>query len=664
MSSLSIKSFVIIVILFLVGSESLIFYSFFQDSKRTINEILTNSLQSDMLNLKHYMQKNLKQKDINEIVSHMDNLIVINPVIKDIHILDNNKNIVYDPDIRMMENTVHTTGECIPISKIVETDLFAQNCYSFSIKTYKGLNPQYYYANIYIDSKYIDNLVMQQIKKTLLLFTIATLLFSIILWLLFKYYVILPLKGVRQYAYYSENPPKNFFIKEIESIRYSLSITFKRLKKEQEKLYKLSTKDPLSGLYNRLSLIEKLNWLISKGKRDKDEFAILFLDLDNFKNVNDSKGHEFGDKILLHISKILLEVTRKNDIVSRLGGDEFVVVLSEFKDENKIVEIAQRLKENLSKPFKLDDEEFTITASMGIAIYPKDGEDVKTLLKNADIAMYKSKELGKNNYQFFTDDINKAVQERISMQKTIRNALQNNHFKLFYQPKVDIKTNKIVACEALVRLIDPIEGMIPPYKFISIAEENMSIIPLGEWIIKEAVSQIKKWEQTLLKDIKVSINLSGVQFKDQELLQKIEILTKDIDRSKFDIELTESVLIEEFQERLNVIKNIKKLGISLSLDDFGTGYSSLSYLKDIPFDTLKIDKAFIDNIYTKDDLIFINMIIGIANDLELNVVAEGVETKEQLKLLKEINCEQYQGYLCSKPVPSKEFEELFSLHCV
>ena len=660
MSSLSIKSFVIIVILFLVCSESLIFYSFFQDSKRSINEILTNSLQSDVLNLKHYMQKNLKQKDINEIVSHMDNLIVINPVIRDIHILDNNKNIVYNPDIRMPQGTVHATGECIPISKIVETDLFAQNCYSFSIKTYKGLSPQYYYANIYIDSKYIDNLVMQQMKKTLLLFAIATFLFSIILWLLFKHYVILPLKGLRQYAYYSENPPKNFFIKEIESIRYSLSMTFKRLKKEQEELYNLSTKDPLSGLYNRLSLIEKLNWLISKGQRDKDEFAILFLDLDNFKNVNDSKGHEFGDKILLHISKTLLKATRKNDIVSRLGGDEFVVVLSEFKDENKIVEIAQRLKENLSKPFKLDDEEFTITASMGIAIYPKDGEDVKTLLKNADIAMYKSKELGKNNYQFFTDDINKAVQERISMQKTIRNALQNNHFKLFYQPKVDIKTNKIVACEALVRLIDPIEGIIPPYKFISIAEENMSIIPLGEWIIKEAVSQIKKWEQTPLKDIKVSINLSGVQFKDQELLQKIEILTKDIDRSKFDIELTESVLIEEFQERLNVIKNIKKLGISLSLDDFGTGYSSLSYLKDIPFDTLKIDKAFIDNIYTKDDLTFINMIIGIADDLELNVVAEGVETKEQLKLLKEINCEQYQGYLCSKPVPPKEFEELFS----
>ena len=664
MSSLSIKSFIIIIMLFVIFLESLIFYNFFDNSKRSINELLTNSLQSDALNLKHYMQKNLKQKNINEIVSHMDNLIVIDPVIKDIHILDNNRNIVYNQDIRITEGSHHASSECIPISKIIKTDLFTQECYSFSIKTYKGLTPQYYYANIYLDSKYIHSLVMEQVKKTVFLFALATFLFSIILWFLFKFYVIVPLKELRQYAYYSENPPKNFFIKELESIRYSLSMTFKRLKKEQEELYNLSTKDPLSGLYNRLSLMEKLNWLISKGKRDKDEFAIIFLDLDNFKNVNDSKGHEFGDKILLHISKTLIQATRKNDIVARLGGDEFVVVLSEFKDENKIVEIAQRLKENLSKSFKLDGEEFNITASMGIAIYPKDGEDVKTLLKNADIAMYKSKELGKNNYQFFTDDINKAVQERISMQKIIRNALQNNHFKLFYQPKVDIATNKIVGCEALIRLIDPVEGMIPPFKFISIAEENLSIIPLGEWIIKEAVAQIQRWENTPLHDIKVSINLSGVQFKDPQLLEKIDMFTKDIDRSKFDIELTESVLIENFKERLDVIHDIKKLGISLSLDDFGTGYSSLSYLKDIPFDTLKIDKAFIDNIYTKDDLTFVNMIIGIADDLRLNVVAEGVETEKQLQLLKEINCEQYQGYLCSKPVMPKEFEELFSKTCV
>ncbi|WP_151900662.1 putative bifunctional diguanylate cyclase/phosphodiesterase [Sulfurimonas hydrogeniphila] len=663
MNSISIKSFILSIIFVAFALEGYIFYNFFENSKETISKLLQTSIQTDVLNLKHFMEKNLKQKDINFIASHIDNIIIINPTVKDIHILDSNKNIIYHANIRY-ENHNHSTQKCLPISKITNTNIFKQQCYSFSIKTFHGLQAKYYYANVYIDEAYTHGLIAQQIRKILVAFLVSAFVFILFLWILSKIYIITPLEKLRQYAYYSRNPPKNFFVKEIESIRYSLNMTFKRLQQEQEELYNLSTKDPLSGLYNRLSLIEKINWLIAKSKRDKKEFAIIFLDLDNFKNINDSKGHAFGDKILLHIAQVLLKTTRENDIVARLGGDEFVVILPDFTNENTIIEIAQRLKEKLSLPFRIEDEEYQITASMGIAIYPKDGRDVQTLLKNADIAMYKSKELGKNNFQFFTNAINKAVQEKIHMQQIIKDALQHNHFKLYYQPKVDIKTKKIVGCEALIRLIDPVEGIIPPYRFIGIAEENRTIIPLGEWIIQEAVAQIKKWEQTPLKNIKISVNLSAVQFQDPKLLQKIQKYTQDIDRSKFDIELTESVLIQHFKERLNIIKNIKKLGITLSLDDFGTGYSSLSYLKDIPFDTLKIDKAFIDNIYTKDDLTFINMIVGIADDLHLNVVAEGVETKEQLKLLEEINCKEYQGYLCSKPVPPKEFEKLFSLDCV
>ena len=658
MKSVSIKGFALLIIFFVVLLESFVFYTFYQNSKLTITTLVQSNIQSDTLDLKYFLEKNLKYKDVNNIASHIDNAVIINPAIKDIHLLDNHDNLIYAPDIGYKDDH-YNEEECIPIAKITATNFFHQQCYSFPIKTFHGLQTVYYYAHIYIDTEYINNLITKEIKTTLLMFFLTTLFFTVILWILAKKIIITPLEKLRQYAYYSENPPKNFFIKEIESIRYSLGITFTRLKREQEELYKLSTRDPLSGLYNRLSLIEKLNWLISKAQRNKTEFAIIFLDLDNFKNINDSKGHEFGDKILQHISQLLLKTVRTHDIVSRLGGDEFVVVLPDFKNENKIIEIAQRLRTELSNPFTVDNEDYQITASMGISIYPKDGQNTQTLLKNADIAMYKSKDLGKNKYQFFTNSLNNAVQERIKIHKMIKTGLQQNHFRLYYQPKVDIKTNKIVACEALIRLIDPIEGIIPPDKFIKIAEENLSIIPLGEWIIKEAVSQLKQWERTALKELKISINLSAAQFQDNELLQKIDTFTQDIDRSKFDIELTESVLIENFDERLEIIKGIKKLGISLSLDDFGTGYSSLSYLKDIPYDTLKIDKAFIDNIYTKDDLTFVNMIIGIADDLKLNVVAEGVETKEQLKLLKEINCEEYQGYLCSKPVPAEKFEELF-----
>jgi len=659
---ISIKSFIVSIMFIALLFEGYIFYNFFENSKATISHLLKSSIQTDILNLKHFMEKNLKQKDINDIASHIDNIIIINPIIEDIHILDTHKKLIYHPKIKCAVHNKHLKQKCLPITKISNTNIFQQLCYSFSIKTFDRLKIKYYYANVYIDEKYLNGLINEEIQKTLIGFFLTTCLYIILLWLFFRIYIITPLEKLRQYAYYNENPPSNFTIREIESIRYSLFLTFQRLKQEQEDLYTLSTKDPLTGLYNRLSLMEKLNWLIAKGKRDNKEFAIIFLDLDNFKNINDSKGHDFGDKILLHISQVLLQTTRENDIIARLGGDEFVVVLPEFTNEDTIIEIASRLKEKLSTPIQINNEEYQITASMGISTYPKDGKDVQTLLKNADIAMYKSKELGKNNFQFFTTAINKTVQEKILMQRIIKEALQNNYFQLHYQPKVDIKTNKIVGCEALIRLVHPTHGVIPPFKFINIAEENKSIISLGEWIIQEAVAQIKKWQHGPLKNIKVSINLSATQFQDSKLLQKIEKFTQDIDRTKLDIELTESVLIENFEERLHVIKEIKKLGISLSLDDFGTGYSSLSYLKEIPFDTLKIDKSFIDNIHTKDDLTFINMIVGIAEDLTLDVVAEGVETLEQLKLLKEINCEMYQGYLYSKPIPPKEFEELFILN--
>ncbi len=410
--------------------------------------------------------------------------------------------------------------------------------------------------------------------------------------------------------------------------------------------------------------MEKINWFISKNKRSKSRFAIIFLDIDNFKNINDTKGHDIGDKVLIHISKLLLGAVRENDVVSRIGGDEFVIVLPEFEDDMVIIEVVQRIKDALSKPLKLDSNIYdSITASMGLTIYPKDGEDATTLLKNADIAMYKAKELGKNNYHFFTDSLNEIIQEKVHMQKLMANALENGNFKLFFQPKVDIKTSKIVSCEALIRLIDPKEGLVPPVKFIPLAEESGFIIPLGEWIIKEAIRDIKSWSNTSLSKVKVSINISAVQFRDKKLLETIKEYIEYIDASKLDIELTESVLMSNFDENIRIINKIKELGISLSLDDFGTGYSSLSYLKKIPFDTIKIDKSFIDDIeYDKQEKLFVNMIISIAKELGLSVVAEGVETKGQLKYLKGTECEIYQGFLCSKPLPKEEFEKLFLLY--
>ena len=335
-------------------------------------------------------------------------------------------------------------------------------------------------------------------------------------------------------------------------------MTFSRLKKEQEELYNLSTRDKLSGLYNRMSLMEKMNWIISNSERTGEKFAIIFLDLDNFKTINDSMGHDFGDKILIEVSNILLKSVRENDIVSRLGGDEFVVVLSQnIEDETKIVEVLDRIKKYLSIPVTFDDYKYYLTASMGVSIYPRDGRDVTTLLKNADIAMYKAKNLGKNNYHFFTDSLDAEIQMKVSMQKLLIDALDNGYFELYYQPKVDVKLNKIKSCEALIRLNDPARGMIPPNDFISIAEENNFILKLGDWIIRQSVNQIKLWENTIYKDIKISINVSAKQFQDKNLVQKIDMYTKDINRSLIDLELTESVFINDFDKNYEVISQLK-----------------------------------------------------------------------------------------------------------
>jgi len=658
--SIKIFSFIIVTTLFLSGI--FIFYKFYDDSRDTTEHLLEENIQYNLLDIKYFLEKNLKKNNINQLRSYLNNIVYTNQIIGDLHLLDNHKQLIYatknDIEVKEKEN-------CIHISKIIDSDLFKQECYTFKIKLYDQLTPYYYTASIYLDNDYLDSLLKDKIVKYTLFFIIYITIYVLLLWFLIRKIIISPLEELRRFAYYSTEAPRSFLIKEFESIRYSLMLTFRRLKKEQEELYNLSTKDPLSGLYNRLSLMEKITWLISKSQRTNEEFALLFLDLDNFKNINDSRGHEFGDQVLKHIADVLLSSVRENDTVSRLGGDEFVLVLADIKNNNIILDVIKRIQSSLKEPIHFENYKYHITCSIGIAIYPKDGESSTELLKNADIAMYKAKALGKNNFYFFTEHLNQEVQERVEIQRLIHTALENNNFKLYYQPKVTIKTNQIVACEALIRLEEPQKNLlIPPNKFISVAEESNLIIPLGEWIFKEAVKQIKRWENTPYKDIKISINVSGVQFKDKAFLAKVEEIIKDVDRSKLDIELTESVLMNNFDEKFEIIHAFKKLGLSLSLDDFGTGYSSLSYLKDIPFDTLKIDKSFIDDIEEGKDNSFIKMIVTIAEELGLEVVAEGVETKEQLIYLQKINCSQYQGYYCSKPLPVKEFEALFEKqHC-
>ncbi len=656
MKTLSIKQFSLLILALILPTIFLLFYDFYFKQKEITQKLIKTNLQSTALSLNHFLRKNFNPHQIGSIVSQLDSRIITNKTIATIEIVDDNNQTIYSSQQHRADN-FYKNEKCLPITNIISSDLDNVSCYDFKIKHYHNLEAHLYRIILGLNKEYISQLQTQEAKQMLIISLLFTFAFFILIYFLVEKYIITPLEALRNYAYYSQYSPQNFLIKEFESIRYSLEMTFKRLKTEQDNLYNLSTKDPLTGLYNRNDLRSQVQRIIASAKRHNNKFAIIFLDLDNFKNINDSVGHHFGDIILTKVANILRNAIRENDVPARIGGDEFLIVLPEIEDERSVIEVAQRIKHQLSAPIVMENERYSVTVSMGVSLYPKDGKDFNTLLKNADIAMYKAKELGKNNYQFFTDTLNKGVQEKIKIQSLLSNALENNNFQLFYQPKVDINTQTIVGCEALIRLVDPRDGIIFPDKFIPLAEETGMIIPMGEWIIKEACQQIQRWQKTPLKNIKLSINVSGVQLEDRNFFHILQENILCIESAKLDIELTESVLIQDFEEKITLLHEMKKLGITLSLDDFGTGYSSLSYLRDIPFDTLKIDKSFIDSM--QENRAFINMIIGIADDLQLNVVAEGVETQEQLEYLKAMKCEMYQGYLCSKPLPAKEFEKLF-----
>lgn len=653
-NGLSIKLFLIISIFILLTGVSGVFLNFYQNSKNNMELLLRSHIQTNALSLKHYLDTNLKKNSANEVTSHLDTISATNELIHSIYILNHNQKLIYSSN----RNKIEEDGKCIEIFNISKTDILKQHCYKFQTKEYIGLTPHFYKTKIYLSKSYIDSLFYKQAINLFVEYLITLLIILVFTWVLLSKVIKKPLEKLRQFAYYETKIPKSFFIHEIESIRYSLEMTFKRLHQEQKELYKLSTKDHLSGLYNKRSLIEKLQWLCAEKGRNKEKFAVISLDLDNFKNINDSLGHNIGDKVLQEVSLAILNSLNANDIVSRIGGDEFVIILPDASVDVKIIKVLNKIKTNISDPMILESIKYHITASMGIAIFPKDGEDANLLIKNADIAMYKSKENGKNDYHFFNDSFNKDIQKKVKTQNLLISSYENNYFELYYQPKVNLHTNKVTSCEALLRLVHPKDGLIPPDDFISLAEENGFIVPIGYWVIQESVRQLKAWENTAFKNIHISINISAKQFHDSQLISKLKEYTQEIDRSKLDIELTESVFVDNYDKQHQIINQIKSLGFTLSLDDFGTGYSSLSYLKNIPFDTIKIDKVFIDDLVSKKGQEFVKMIINIAKILNLEVVAEGVETKAEEEFLKSIGCDFYQGYLCSKPLPVEVFTAL------
>ncbi len=417
--------------------------------------------------------------------------------------------------------------------------------------------------------------------------------------------------------------------------------------------------DSLTGLPNRALLNERFDSTISHAKRTKTMIGTLLLDLDNFKTINDTLGHDFGDELLKLIAHRIQTVIRGEDIISRIGGDEFVVMVQDIESAEDLETIAQNILSELREDIILFDQRIKSSVSIGGALYPDDGTDLLTLKRNSDLAMYSAKESGKNQYRLFGKDMTDMSNQRLVVQNDLQSAIENGELEVYYQPKVDTSTGIASGCEALVRWHHPQEGFLNPDEFIPFAEENGLIKPLDHYVIRNVCQKIALWQTQGMISVPVAVNLSGLHFQNDEILIILEEALKEsrINSDMLEIELTEAILIDDPERALNILKKIRAMNIKVSLDDFGTGYSSLSYLRSLPIDIVKLDKSFIDRIAkNRQDLAITKGIVTLAKSLDLGVVAEGVESKEQLKLLTEMGCEQVQGYFFSRPCPAKELQ--------
>jgi diguanylate cyclase (GGDEF)-like protein/PAS domain S-box-containing protein len=419
--------------------------------------------------------------------------------------------------------------------------------------------------------------------------------------------------------------------------------------------------DFLTDLPNRMLLNDRLTHAIASANRYRQKVAVLFLDLDSFKHVNDSLGHAIGDKLLKAIGERLLAGVRKSDTVSRLGGDEFVVVLSSIARSEDAALSATKIIEAITARYSIDQHDLRVSVSIGISIYPTDGVDAEALIQNADNAMYHAKEHGSNNYRFFKEDMNIQAVHRQFLEASLCRALERREFELHYQPKIDLKSGKITGVEALIRWRHPERGLIPPAEFIPIAESSGLIVPIGRWVLGEACRQAREWQGAGLPEIPVAVNISSVEFRDKNFLENLRATLNEtgLEPHLLELELTESVLMQHVESTAFVLGELRTMGVQLAVDDFGRGYSSLSYLSQFPINTLKIDRLFVQGITSaSDNAPIISAVINMGRSLMQRVIAEGVETREQLAFLQSRGCDEAQGYYFSRPVAADQFAKL------
>jgi diguanylate cyclase (GGDEF)-like protein len=433
------------------------------------------------------------------------------------------------------------------------------------------------------------------------------------------------------------------------------------LEAANRQLRHLATHDALTSLPNRVLLDDRLAQAIVHSERDGQQFALLMLDLDRFKLINDSLGHRAGDAVLNEVARRLNTVVRNIDTVARVGGDEFVLVISPAAERKDAEEIGGRVNEALQMPMRIAGVDLHVSSSIGVAFYPADGPTAENLLAHADAAMYHAKQRGRNNLQYFSASMDSVTRERVSLESDLHQALRQQQFELYYQPKADIATSDVHSAEALIRWRHPQRGLILPAEFIPLAEECGLINEVGAWVLREACRQCKAWQLEGLPPLRVAVNVAAPQFRQGNLLEVIRgaLQEAQLEPRWLEIELTESAVMTNPEESAEILERLSRMGVLVSVDDFGTGYSSMSYLRRFPIDKLKIDRSFVKDLGTRaEDASIVQAIISLAHSLRLKVVAEGVETSEQLKFLQSLNCDQYQGFHFSPPLPAAEFANL------
>ena len=441
----------------------------------------------------------------------------------------------------------------------------------------------------------------------------------------------------------------------LRSMQYSIE-----RKRYQEQLEYQANYDALTGLPNRNLLNDRLRQSVF-AQRFVRSIGVVFLDIDHFKFVNDSLGHNTGDKLLQNVAERLIETVRDGDTVARLGGDEFILILNDQPGQEVIYRAMQRIMSRIAEPIDIDGQELMVTCSAGISLYPQDGPDVETLLKNADAAMYQAKEKGRNNFQFYTAEMNRQVSERLKTETSLRRALERDELVLYYQPRFNVGTGALVGCEALLRWQHPERGLLLPERFIALAEETGLIVPIGEWVLRSACDQARAWQKEGCAPIAVSVNLSMRQFRQEALANAIDdaLRRSGLEPRLLEMELTESLIMHDTEVAIRILLRLREIGVDISVDDFGTGHSSLSYLTKLPISALKIDQSFVQDIKGSgrtDEGLVAQTIISLARNLKLKVVGEGVETEAQFEFLKKHDCDEVQGFHLGKPMPASEFE--------